>query len=103
MGRFLRRGGEENPAQTAADHARMARDANPLRRFEYKVVRATERSQKGIVGGGKIERRLNALGARGWELAGTVGERLMFKREIAQISEAELQELAAVEIPPDEE
>jgi hypothetical protein len=74
----------------------------PARRWEYKAKWIPRGRQKGPFGGAIMELAFNKLGAQGWELVAIEGERAMFKREILDLSDAEREELAAVEDDEDE-
>lgn len=89
-------------AREKAKEVRRARDADPAQRWEYKVKWIPRGRQKGALGGGTMELVFNKLGAQGWELVAIEGERATFKREILDLSEAEREELAAVEDEEDE-
>jgi hypothetical protein len=58
--------------------------------------------RKGPLVGATMELAFNKLGAQGWELVAIEGERATFKREILDLSDAEREELAAVEDEEDE-
>jgi hypothetical protein len=49
-----------------------------------------------------MELAFNKLGAQGWELVAIEGERATFKSEFLDLSDAEREELAAVEDEEDE-
>jgi hypothetical protein len=56
----LLRSEDERAARARAEEERLQRDANPLRRFEYYVLRVGPKA--------RAEAPLNELGAKGWQL-----------------------------------
>ena len=90
-------------ARARAKQARRARDTTPAHRWEYKVKWIQKGWQKGALGSGSMELAFNKLGSQGWELVAVEAERATFKREILDFSEAEREELAAVEDDEDQD
>jgi hypothetical protein len=56
----LLRSDEERAARARAEEERRQRDANPVRRFEYQVLRVGPKA--------RAEVQLNELGGKGWQL-----------------------------------
>src|SRR5947209_19522709 len=81
-----------------AKEARRQRDANPETRWEYKVVWIMKGQQKGAFGSSSMELNFNKRGSQGWELVSVEAERAIFKRRVTELSEAEKEELATVEV-----
>jgi hypothetical protein len=86
-----------------AKEARRQRDTNPDTRWEYKVVWVRRGAQKGAMGSRTMELAFNKVGSQGWELVAVEEERATFKRRILELSEAEKEELATVEVPGDDD
>ena len=87
----------EQEARERAQEARRRRDDQPAERWEYQVKRIKKDLQTGMLGSSAMEQIFNKEGAKGWEIVAIEQERVVLKRRITDISEAELEELAAVE------
>jgi hypothetical protein len=75
---------EERAARAQREEERRQRDLNPLRRFEYHVLRVGLKA--------RAEGQLNELGAKGWQLVQVIetdGHLAFYlEREVAQVEPA---------------
>ena len=75
---------EERAARAQREEERRQRDLNPLRRFEYHVLRVGLKA--------RAEGQLNELGSKGWQLVQVIetdGHLAFYlEREVAQVESA---------------
>jgi hypothetical protein len=75
---------EERAARAQREEERRQRDLNPLRRFEYHVLRVGLKA--------RAEGQLNELGSKGWQLVQVIetdGHLAFYlEREVAQVERA---------------
>jgi len=89
---------EKRAELLALDAARRERDANPVERWEYKVIRVKDDWQKGYAGSRSMQLMFGKLGSLGWELVALEKERAVFKRRVVSLGADERAELAGITV-----